>query len=175
VAVVHTICAVFARFLSAAIACRFFPAKPNDTLLVDLVRYVCCVFHPNNKLLQSQVVPRWFMLGWLVSLWSVRSCCTHLVLLLMFPGLIACVRSSKTPQAAFAFRAALVYDWLGYDDKKSVMYVEPAMLMMMRALPKYTDVVAGVLDALVTVTKGYADWPASPTFLVLVLIFVVWF
>jgi Integrator complex subunit 3 N-terminal len=60
---------------------------------------------------------------------------------------------SKSPQAAFAYRAALVYDWLAYDDKKSIMYVEPAMLMMMRALPKYIDVIAGVLDALVTVTK----------------------
>ena len=35
----------------------------------DLVRFISLGFHPNNKLLQSQVVPRWALLGWILTCW----------------------------------------------------------------------------------------------------------
>ncbi|MDR3738339.1 MAG: integrator complex subunit 3 [Terracidiphilus sp.] len=53
---------------------RFFSSKTGDTLMADTVRYCCCLFHPSNKLLQSAVVPRWAMIGWLLSTRCVCVC-----------------------------------------------------------------------------------------------------
>ena len=53
-------------------ALRRFLTKPlSESLLGDIIRYIVVVFHPNNKLLQSNVVPRWAFLGWLLTCWYV--------------------------------------------------------------------------------------------------------
>lgn len=41
----------------------------SDTLLPDLVRYVCSVYHPTNDILASKVIQRWAIVGWLIKLW----------------------------------------------------------------------------------------------------------
>lgn len=57
------------------VACRFFSDRHSDSLIVDCVRYICCCFHPSNKLLQSPVTPRWAFLGWIL---SQRCVCSHI-------------------------------------------------------------------------------------------------
>ena len=53
---------------------QWFLAGPEaDSLVCDLVRYICCVVHPTNEILQSDVIPRWAMIGWLMQLTKVRS------------------------------------------------------------------------------------------------------
>ena len=37
-----------------------------ESLIPDLVRYVCCCFHPTNQILQSDITPRWVLIGWLL-------------------------------------------------------------------------------------------------------------
>ena len=33
--------------------------------------FVCCVIHPTNEVLGSDVIPRWALIGWLISLCQV--------------------------------------------------------------------------------------------------------
>ena len=51
---------------------RFLSTRESDHLIPDLVRYICCGFHPSAKLIQSSAVPRWAMLGWLIKCWYVH-------------------------------------------------------------------------------------------------------
>ena len=49
-------------------------STPESLLIVpELVRFVCCVIHPPNEILQSDIVPRWAFIGWLLSLCQVSS------------------------------------------------------------------------------------------------------
>ena len=34
----------------------------------ELIRFVCCVIHPTNEVLVSDIIPRWALIGWLLSL-----------------------------------------------------------------------------------------------------------
>ena len=36
------------------------------SLVPDMVRYVCGVYHPPNPVLCSDVLPRWAVVGWLL-------------------------------------------------------------------------------------------------------------
>lgn len=55
---------------------KYMLSADNDEFLVDIIRYICVVFHPPNSLLQSDMVPRWAMIGWLlkcIKVWHIRS------------------------------------------------------------------------------------------------------
>jgi integrator complex subunit 3 len=59
------------RVVSACtlLGARFLSGRLSDGIVADLVRFIIVGFHPNNKLLQSQVVPRWALLGWILTSW----------------------------------------------------------------------------------------------------------
>lgn len=48
---------------------HYLPGRDAEAAIADVVRFMCCVFHPSNSLLQSQITPRWALAGWLVSFW----------------------------------------------------------------------------------------------------------
>lgn len=50
---------------------QFLSAPGSDSLVPDLVRYICAVYHPSNQILSSKVTPRYHLLGWLYLLWCV--------------------------------------------------------------------------------------------------------
>jgi hypothetical protein len=50
---------------------QFLSAPGSDSLVPDLVRYICAVYHPSNQILGSKVTPRYHLLGWLYLLWYV--------------------------------------------------------------------------------------------------------
>jgi integrator complex subunit 3 len=41
-------------------------APESETLIADLVRFVCCAHHPPNHVIRSEVVQRWAVVGWLL-------------------------------------------------------------------------------------------------------------
>jgi integrator complex subunit 3 len=47
-------------------ATAFLSRPENETLIPDLIRYICGVYHPPNQILCSDVVPRWAVIGWLL-------------------------------------------------------------------------------------------------------------
>ncbi|KGG51250.1 hypothetical protein DI09_3p120 [Mitosporidium daphniae] len=40
----------------------------KEILIPDLIRFICCVIHPSNSVLASDIIPRWMILGWLLRL-----------------------------------------------------------------------------------------------------------
>lgn len=112
---------------------RFMNTPESDMLVVDLIRYICCVFHPPNHIIASNYSPRWAMLGWLL-------------------------KSLKSLQIFENAKLALVFDWLFSNKKENVMNLEPAMLLMVHSIPKYADITQAVLEQLFT----YMDTNSQP-------------
>ena len=57
----------------------------------ELIRFICCVIHPTNEVLASDVIPRWALIGWLLSL------------------------CQSNPVVFTNAKLALFYDWLAYN------------------------------------------------------------
>ncbi len=46
-------------------------------------------------------------------------------------------------------RSALMFDWLWFEPATSIMLAEPGLLLMARSMPKFVDMTASLLHALV--------------------------
>jgi len=103
----------------------------SESLIPDMIRFICCCWHPPNQLLSSDIIPRWAVIGWLLK----------------------CVR---TPYMAANAKLALFYDWLFFVlATDNIMNIEPAMLLMMHSLSKYAGLTATLLEFLVLTMELY--------------------
>ena len=69
-------------------------STPESLQMVpELVRFVCCVIHPPNEILQSDIVPRWALIGWLLSLCQVV--CSYTVYIAPFLWTVQSRRFSR--------------------------------------------------------------------------------
>ncbi|XP_062823184.1 integrator complex subunit 3-like, partial [Anolis carolinensis] len=85
---------------------QYLSTPDSQSLRCDLIRYICGVVHPSNEVLSSDILPRWAIIGWLLTT------CTSNV-------------------AASNAKLALFYDWLFFNpEKDSIMNIEPAILVM---------------------------------------------
>ncbi|CAO2832954.1 unnamed protein product [Amaranthus hypochondriacus] len=110
---------------------KFLYRPERETLISDIVRYVCCAHHPSEEVLQSDVIPKWAVIGWLLKL------CTK-----------------KYVEANV--KLALFYDWLFFDEKvDDYMNIEPTMLLLVNSLPKYIDITNSLLEFLFLVVENY--------------------
>ncbi|KAF9581035.1 Integrator complex subunit 3, partial [Lunasporangiospora selenospora] len=110
---------------------RYLTAPEADALHCDLIRYICCVYHPTNAVLASTIVPRWVLIG----------------------GVLRAIKSNVT---AANVKLALFYDWLFYDPAKdNIMNIEPAMLLMERSLERYPYITSILFEFLHFVTENY--------------------
>lgn len=110
---------------------RFLSTPESETLVCDLIRFICCVHHPTNQVLQSDIVPRWALVGWLLK------CC-------------------KNHHLEANARLALFYDWLFFMSKTdNIMNIEPAILLMVHSIPKYVDMTHGLLEFLFLLIEHY--------------------
>ena len=105
------------------------------------MRYICVVVHPTNEQLNSGLVPRWALCGWLIN-------------------------SCTNPTESANLKLALYFDWLMYDAKKdNIMLIEPAILLMYNsirptnALPGASaSLTAQLFDFLCRISIHY-HWP----------------
>uniref|UniRef100_A0ACD5X3V1 Uncharacterized protein n=1 Tax=Avena sativa TaxID=4498 RepID=A0ACD5X3V1_AVESA len=104
----------------------------GEERIPDIVRFICCGYHPKNEVIQSGVIARWAVIGWLLT-----SC-------------------SKAYIVANA-KLALFYDWLFFDESKggNVMNIEPAMLLMVNSLSQYVDITNMLLEFLFLLIENY--------------------
>ncbi|KNA22612.1 hypothetical protein SOVF_031030 [Spinacia oleracea] len=110
---------------------KFLFAPERETLVSDIVRFICCSHHPSNEILQSDIMPRWAVIGWLLKLCSKK----------YFEANV---------------KLTLFYDWLFFDEKvDNVMNVEPAMLLMVNSIPRYIDITNSLLEFLLLVVENY--------------------
>ncbi|XP_062007677.1 uncharacterized protein LOC133724826 isoform X1 [Rosa rugosa] len=110
---------------------KFLCAPNRETLIVDIVRFICCAHHPPNEIIQSDIIPRWAVVGWLL-----KYCTKNYV------------------QANV--KLALLYDWLFFDERvDNIMNIEPAMLLMVYSIPRYIDVTHTLLEFLFLLVDSY--------------------
>ena len=111
---------------------KYLATPENETLVPELIRWIVGVHHPTNAILQSNIVPRYKVLGWLVG--QLRT--TH-------------IQSNA--------RLSLFYDWLFYSpiNKDNIMNIEPAALLMMHTIAKEPAFVSSLAEALMISTDNY--------------------
>lgn len=110
---------------------KFLSGPNKETVIVDLVRFICCAHHPPNEIIQSDIVPRWAVIGWLLSL---------------------CQKSYVKANVTLA----LFYDWLFFNESvDNIMNIEPAMLLMVHSIPKYIKITHILLEFLLLLVDNY--------------------
>lgn len=110
---------------------KFLFVAERETLLLDIVRFICCSHHPPNQIILSDIIPRWAVIGWLLK------CC-------------------RKNYVEAGVKLALFYDWLFFDEKvDNVMNIEPAFLLMVNSMSKYIDMTHMLLDFLLLVVDNY--------------------
>ncbi|KAI3897575.1 hypothetical protein MKW92_010424 [Papaver armeniacum] len=45
---------------------KFFCRDEGESVICDIVRFICCSHHPPNEIIQSDVISRWAVIGWLL-------------------------------------------------------------------------------------------------------------
>ncbi|KAJ2902432.1 hypothetical protein GGI21_004558, partial [Coemansia aciculifera] len=111
---------------------RYLSTPESETLYVDVIRYICGVFHPPNSVLASNIVPRYVFLG----------------------SLLRYVRSQVVAANA---KLALFYDWLFYDPLvDNIMNIEPGVLIVTRSVDRYPFLTASFIEFLAFVSEAYA-------------------
>ncbi|GMH00004.1 hypothetical protein Nepgr_001843 [Nepenthes gracilis] len=110
---------------------KFLSCPDRETLICDIVRFICCAHHPSNEIIQSDVIPRWAVIGWLLK------CCTK-------------------NYVEANVKLALFYDWLFFDEMvDNIMNIEPAILLMVNSIPRYIDITQSLLEFLILLVENY--------------------
>nr|CAB3489261.1 unnamed protein product [Digitaria exilis] len=103
----------------------------GEERIPDIVRFICCGYHPTNEVIQSGVIARWAVIGWLLT---------------------GCSKGYVVANV----KLALFYDWLFFEEgRSSVMNIEPAMLLMANSVPQYTDITNMLLEFLFLLIDNY--------------------
>jgi len=111
---------------------KFLLGPEKETLLIDIVRFVCCVIHPTNEIIRSEIMPRWAIIGWLLEL---------------------CRQNHHIERSV---KLALFYDWLFFDERiDNIMNVEPAALLMVWSIPQYPHITHSLLEFLLHLVETY--------------------
>lgn len=110
---------------------QYLATPESQSLRSDMIRFIVGVIHPTNELLCSDIIPRWAVIGWLLTT------CTSNV-------------------AASNAKLALFYDWLLYDpEKDNIMNIEPAILVMHHSMRSHPAVTATLLDFLCRIIPNF--------------------
>lgn len=110
---------------------KFLNEPDKEFVIVDIVRFICCGHHPPNEIIQSDIVPRWALIGWLLT-------------------------SCRRNHVVVNVKLALFYDWLFFDERvDTIMNIEPAVLLMVHSIPKYVDITHALLEFLLHLVDSY--------------------
>ncbi|KAI3794873.1 hypothetical protein L1987_37513 [Smallanthus sonchifolius] len=110
---------------------KFLDVPEKETVVIDIIRFICCAHHPSNDIIHSNVIQRWAVIGWLLK------CCTK-------------------NHVEANVKLALFYDWLFFkEDVDNIMNIEPAILLMVNSMPKYLHMTQNLLEFLFLVVDHY--------------------
>lgn len=102
-----------------------------ETVIIDVIRFVCQCHHPSEKSIQSGVISRWAVIGWLL-------------------------KNFKRNYFEANGKLALFYDWLFFNEAvDNIMDIEPAMLLMVSSVPQYMEITHCLLDFLFLLVDNY--------------------
>ena len=109
----------------------YLSSPESQSLRPDLIRYIISVVHPSNEILQSNVMPRWAVIGWLLTT------CTNQI-------------------TSANVKLALFFDWFFFSpDIDSIMNLEPAVLVMHHSIKQHPQVTATLLDFLARMVRNF--------------------
>lgn len=110
---------------------QYLATPESQSLRCDIIRFIVGVIHPTNELLSSDIIPRWAVIGWLLT---------------------TCTSSVAVSNA----KLALFYDWLFFEsDKDNIMNIEPAILVMHHSMRSHPAVSATLLDFLCRIIGNF--------------------
>lgn len=110
---------------------RYFATPESQSLRSDVIRYIINAIHPTNELLSSDIIPRWAIIGWLLT-------------------------SCTNPVALTNAKLAVFYDWLCYDaTRDNIMNIEPGILVMYHSIKNVPMVSSTCLDFLCRIMKNF--------------------
>lgn len=110
---------------------QYLSTPESQSLRCDMIRFIVGVIHPTNELLCSDIIPRWAVIGWLLT---------------------TCTSNVAVSNA----KLALFYDWLFYDcEKDNIMNIEPAILVMHHSMRSHPAVSATLLDFLCRIITNF--------------------
>lgn len=110
---------------------QYLATPESQSLRCDIIRFIVGVIHPTNELLCSDIIPRWAVIGWLLTT------CT-------------------SPVAVSNAKLALFYDWLFFDSERdNIMNIEPAILVMHHSMRSHPAVSATLLDFLCRIISNF--------------------
>lgn len=103
----------------------------SQSLRCDLIRFIVGVIHPTNELLCSDIIPRWAVIGWLLT---------------------TCLGQVAASNA----KLALFYDWLFFEpEKDNIMNIEPAILVMHHSIKPHPAITTTLLDFLCRIIPNF--------------------
>ncbi|XP_031564730.1 integrator complex subunit 3-like [Actinia tenebrosa] len=109
----------------------YLSSPESHTLKPDLIRYIVGVVHPSNEVLGSDVIPRWAIIGWLLT---------------------SCQASAASANA----KLALFFDWMFFQtDKDNIMNIEPAILLMHCSIRSHPFITSTLLDFICRMMSNY--------------------
>ncbi|CAL4137794.1 unnamed protein product, partial [Meganyctiphanes norvegica] len=101
---------------------NYLNSPESQTLRCDLIRFIIGCIHPSNEVLCSDIIPRWAVIGWLLS-------------------------SCTSPVATANSKLALFYDWLLYKTEvDNIMNIEPGILVMYHSMRPHPLLTTSLLD-----------------------------
>ncbi|GIY82793.1 hypothetical protein CDAR_608791 [Caerostris darwini] len=111
---------------------QYLSTPESQTLRCDLIRFICGVIHPSNELLCSDIIPRWAVIGWLLT-----TCSSNV--------------------AASSAKLSLFFDWLFFDpEKDNIMNIEPAILVIYHSVKSHPIITATLLDFLCRIMPNFS-------------------
>ena len=59
---------------AVSVCFQYLSTPESQSLRCDLIRYICACIHPSNEVLCSDIIPRWAVIGWLLTTCTVSNC-----------------------------------------------------------------------------------------------------
>jgi integrator complex subunit 3 len=110
---------------------KFLCSPSYETVIIDIIRFLCRAHLPSKDKIQSGVISRWAVIGWLL-------------------------KSCKRNYFEANVKLALFYDWLFFNEAvDSIMDIEPAMLLMVSSVPQYMEITHSLLEFFFLLVENY--------------------
>ncbi|KAI8984132.1 protein-domain-containing protein [Mycotypha africana] len=109
---------------------RYLSSPESEPFYVDIIRYIVAGWYPSNQILQSDIVPRYVVIG-------------------------SMLRAIRNNTVAMNVKTALILDWLFFKPTDNIMFIEPAMLLIERSAERYPSITASLIDFLKRSVEEY--------------------